>query len=488
MSNEFSFKKMGRLQRACVLICVVYLVGAALFYFAAAMDWDIQASEEKLMNEDIRMGLPTGDVVVEQGFIPQAQTIERVEPYFEIIGNVTEKSVVVELLQDTKVLASKTMLLSEVVKTGFQTVLFDEPAQVNKGKEATIRISIKGLEEINAVMLYYGNSVSTLKGPVAVREESALTLNGETVNGKLAVKVIGRNVYHYSKIYIMIASIAFVCLLILMITQVRKFRRNESTFIIRIMMVFDRYSYLMRQMVSRDFQVKYKRSVLGVVWSFLNPLLTMAVQYFVFSNLFGFSTDNYMVYLLTGIVTFNYFSEAAGTGLNSIVGNASLITKVYVPKFIYPVIPVFSATINMLFSMIPLLGVMLLNGVVFTKALLLLPIGILFVMVFSIGMSMILSTAMVFFRDTKFLWGVISMLWNFLTPIFYTESIIPARFLGLYHLNPLYQFVYFMRTVIIGGVSPNPITYLYCTVAALVPLLIGLILFKKKQDQFVFNL
>ncbi len=489
MSNElFSLKKMGRLQRTCVLICLVYIVAAALFYYAAAMDWDVQGAEIKLMNPDMRLGVLAGDVVIEQAIIPGTDTIDRVEPYFDMMGDVTGKQVAVELLQDGRVLSSKTMELSDITVNTFQPIAFDAPVTVKSSKEAIIRLTLKSMEEKNAVTVFYGDSVALAKGSVAVGEETTFAVNGEPMHGALAMRIIGRSYYHMSQTYLLLSAGVFALLVFVMITQVRKFRRHESTFLIRVMVVLDRYSYLMKQMVSRDFHVKYKRSVLGVLWSFINPLLTMAVQYFVFAGLFKNNVDNFAIYLLTGIVTFNYFNEAASTGLNSIVGNASLITKVYVPKFIYPVIPVLSATINMLFSLIPLIGVMLLNGIAFTKALLLLPIGILFVMIFSIGMSMILSTSMVFFRDTKFLWGVISMLWNFLTPIFYTEALIPARFIGLYHMNPMYQFVYFMRTIIMGGVSPNPMTYLYCIVASAVPLLIGLFMFRRHQNKFVFNL
>ena len=103
-------------------------------------------------------------------------------------------------------------------------------------------------------------------------------------------------------------------------------------------------------------------------------------------------------------------------------------------------------------------------------------------------MSLILSSMNVFFRDTQFLWGVLITMWNFLTPIFYPESIIPAQFQTLYHLNPLYQIVYFMRSITIGGVSPTPITYLYCTLAVAVTLAIGLWVFRKNQDRFVLYL
>ena len=225
-----------------------------------------------------------------------------------------------------------------------------------------------------------------------------------------------------------------------------------------------------------------------MLWSFLNPLLTMAVYLFVFSTIFKSNIEYFPAYLLTGIVMFNYFSESTSLGLNSIVGNRALITKVYMPKVIYPVSKVLSSAINLFISFIPMIIVLLITGVPIHKSFLLLPLAVAFLIAFCLGVTLILSTMTVFFRDTQFLWGILITIWNFLTPIFYPESIIPAAFRTLYHLNPLYQIIYFMRCVTIGGVSPTPVTYLYCFLVSAVPLLLGLLVFRRKQDRFVLYL
>lgn len=228
--------------------------------------------------------------------------------------------------------------------------------------------------------------------------------------------------------------------------------------------------------------------MLGIVWSFLNPLLTMLVQYVVFSTIFKSDIPNFPVYLLTGIVLFNFFSEACSMGITSILGNASLITKVYVPKYIYPVTRVLSSGINMLFSLVPLLLMIFLTKTALTPAILLLPFALACLICFCTGMVLVLSAAMVFFRDTQFLWNVLSMIWMYATPIFYPESIIPARFLTIYKLNPLYHFIRFARTVIMDGVSPEPKAYLICFVFAVGSLIIGGLIFRKAQDKFVLYL
>lgn len=262
-------------------------------------------------------------------------------------------------------------------------------------------------------------------------------------------------------------------------------RNNVVT---RLIDAFRRYNYLIRQLVSRDFKTKYKRSVLGVLWSFLNPLLTMTVQYIVFSTLFRGDIQNYPLYLLSGIVCFNFFNESTSMTLQAIVGNAALITKVYVPKYIYPLSRVLSSAINLLMSLIPLLLVMLLTRVPVRPAIVLLPVGLVCLFGFCLGVGMVLSTMMVFFRDTQFLWGVVSLLWMYATPIFYPESIIPEKFMLIYKCNPLYHIIRFIRIVLLQGVSPEPKAYALCLIASFVPLLVGVLVFKKNQDKFVLNL
>ena len=205
----------------------------------------------------------------------------------------------------------------------------------------------------------------------------------------------------------------------------------------------------------------------------------------IFSTIFKSGIENYPVYLLSGIILFNFFSEAIGQGLGSIVYNASLITKVYVPKYIYPVTKVASTSINLFISIIPLLLAVVITGVKITPSILLLPFILGCLLVFCVGMVLMLSAAMVFFRDTQYLWGIISMVWMYATPIFYPEDIIPAHFRFIQTLNPMYYMVKFARTILIDGVSPNPGLYGTCILSAVITCVIGAIIFKKTQNKFV---
>lgn len=249
-----------------------------------------------------------------------------------------------------------------------------------------------------------------------------------------------------------------------------------------------RYRFLMEQLVSRDFKTKYKRSVLGIFWSFLNPLLMMIVQAAVFSKLIarGGGIEHYPMYLLIGIVIFNGFNDCCNQAMRAIVGSASLITKVYVPKFIYPTSKVFSASINILLAMLPLALVALFYQLWPCPAWLLLPIGLLLLIIFNLGMGLLLSSLMVFFRDVEFLWGLVATVWMYATPIIYNMDMLPDWMQKLEHFNPLYHYVTYFRTIIIDRSVPGLGTHLFCLGCAVVMLFLGAIVFKKTQDKFVF--
>lgn len=174
--------------------------------------------------------------------------------------------------------------------------------------------------------------------------------------------------------------------------------------------------------------------------------------------------------------------------LTSIVGNASLITKVYVPKYIYPLTRILSSLINLLISMIPLIVVALISGLLPAQAYILSLYAFVCLALFCLGLGMLLSAAMVFFRDIQFLWGVLTTIWMYLTPIFYPVSALPEAAQRIVMMNPLYYYVTFVRTCIIDGVSPESIMYAQCLLYAIAALVVGAWVFKKNQDKFVLYL
>ena len=161
--------------------------------------------------------------------------------------------------------------------------------------------------------------------------------------------------------------------------------------------VYKKYNFLLQQLVSRDFKVKYKRSVLGVLWSLLYPVLTMAVMALVFTNVFKFTTPdvNYLAYLMSGLVIFNYFSEASNLAMSSVVANFSLINKVYMPKYIFPLSKCVFVGINFLLSQIPLYVILIATGTGINIYHLLLPFAYICLFLFTLGFSLILAALVI---------------------------------------------------------------------------------------------
>ena len=252
-----------------------------------------------------------------------------------------------------------------------------------------------------------------------------------------------------------------------------------------IIEVFTKYRDLLKELVSRDIKAKYKRSVLGIVWSVLNPLLMMLVLAFVFAHIFRFSIPNFPVYLLTGQIIFNFFSDSTNLAMNSIIVNSSLIKKIYIPKYIFPLSKVLSSFVNLLFSLIALLLVMIITKTPLSWAMLLFPIPLIYLLVFSLGVGLILAAYVVFFRDILFLYGVILTAWTYFTPIFYPISIIPAKYLEIYKLNQLYHYITYFREVMLYGRVPTLEMNLVCIFYAIIALLIGLFVFYKRQNDFI---
>jgi len=309
---------------------------------------------------------------------------------------------------------------------------------------------------------------------------------------------------HLLDIPLLFWSLLIVVIVVILFSIYLKFLENcqkkgKMVFGLRLIMTIHKYRFLIEQLVQRDFKIKYKRSVLGVFWSFLNPLLMMLVQYVVFSHLLNIRGDiqHYAIYLLCGIVIWNGFNDCSQQAMRSIIGNAPLITKVYVPKYIYPVTKVFSAFVNVLLSMIPLLLVTLIYGLFanphlfLTETICLIPFGLLFLLVFCVGMGFLLSSFMVFFHDVEFLWGVFSSIWMYGTPIIYSLSMfdkLSGWIVSIIKINPMYHYIEFFRTIILYGASPAWYEYLICIVWALGMFIVGLTVFKKTQDKFILYL
>lgn len=253
---------------------------------------------------------------------------------------------------------------------------------------------------------------------------------------------------------------------------------------------FKRYLPLLRNLVSKDFKIKYRRSVLGIAWSVLNPLLTMIVLTNVFKMLLRLSVENFATYYIIGVSLWNFFSEATSSSLTAILGAAPLIKKVYVPKYIFPLEKCVFSLINFLFSMIAAFAVMLIQGVYPTFTLLLFPIPVFYCFVFCCGMCLILSAVTVYFRDIAHLYSVLLTLWMYLTPVLYSDELLKGHRLieTVVHLNPMYYYIEYFRDVIMHGAVPGLKCNLICAGMSAAVFAAGALIFKKLERKFILHI
>ncbi|MDJ1122010.1 ABC transporter permease [Olsenella sp. YH-ols2217] len=245
---------------------------------------------------------------------------------------------------------------------------------------------------------------------------------------------------------------------------------------------------VLQELVRKDFKLKYRRSVLGIVWSVLNPLLMMLVMAVVFTHFMrgaDMPANVYPVYLIIGNITFGLMSSATSDGMWSIINAAPLLKKVRVNRLVFPVEKVLFAVVNFALSLIAVALVMLVCQVPLGwQAIFLVPFLVYF-LVFCIGLSLLLATLAVFFRDVIHLWGVVTTAWMYATPIFYTLDLLPATLQGLMKWNPLYQYVDYFRTCVLYQQVPSLEANVMCVLMAVVMLAIGLLVFRKNEHKFI---
>lgn len=249
-----------------------------------------------------------------------------------------------------------------------------------------------------------------------------------------------------------------------------------------------KYRELINQFVSRSIKTRYKRSVLGILWTLLNPLLTMIVLTIVFSQVFRFSLVNYPIYVLCGLVVWNFFSSVTSGAMSEMLWSGNLLGRIYVPKSVFAVSAVGTGLINLLLSLIPVFIIALILQVQITPAIILMPLSVLFLTIFSLGLGLALSTAAVFFGDMEPVYNVVLMMWFYATPIIYPVEVIPEQFQWLIRLNPLYYLLTIFRDPLYKGTVPELSFWLISGVLALVMLMIGAFVFTSKSNEYAYRI
>ncbi|MDO5137596.1 MAG: ABC transporter permease [Oscillospiraceae bacterium] len=253
--------------------------------------------------------------------------------------------------------------------------------------------------------------------------------------------------------------------------MIHKFRKNR---------------FLFEELVIRDFKQKYKRTVLGMAWSVLSPLLTLFVMRMVFTQFFGGNTPHYTTYLFSGNLMFSYYRESTTGGMNALMSNARIFTKINVPKYLFLFSKCVSAVINFGLTLIVFFVFAAIDRVPFRFSMLGIVYPIMTLTMFNIGMGLVLSALFVFFRDTQYLYDVFTMLLMYMSAIFYSVDGYSPRIQKVFLLNPVYCNIKYVRVAVIDGHLPSPGFHALLLFYGLMALLVGGLIYKKYNTQFLY--
>lgn len=246
------------------------------------------------------------------------------------------------------------------------------------------------------------------------------------------------------------------------------------------------HQFLFSELVKRDFAKKYKRTILGMAWSILAPLMNLLIMWLVFNNFFGNNMDHYVVYLFAGQLIFSYFTDATNLGMNSLVSNAGIFTKVNVPKYLFLFSQNVSSLINFGLTLLVFFTFVAIDGIPFTWKFVLLIFPTVCLIVFNLGIGLILSALFVFFRDMQYLWSILTQLLMWLSAIFYTIDGYSSMVQHLFLLNPLYLYIRYFRKIVIDGDVPTIWFHLLAAGFALAAFGLGAYMYKKNNHEFLY--
>ncbi len=254
----------------------------------------------------------------------------------------------------------------------------------------------------------------------------------------------------------------------------------------KIINTLKQHKFLFEELVKRDFTKKYKRTILGMAWSILGPLANLGVMALVFTRFFGRNINHFIIYLFCGNLLFSYFKESTNSGMRSLYGNASIFSKVNVPKYLFLLSSNVSSLINFGINILILFVFCAIDGVNFTWKfiLLLYPAGCL--VIFNLGIGLILSAMYLMFRDMKYLYDIFTQLLMYLSAVFYSIDSYPQQAQYLFYLNPIYVYIRYFRKIILDGEIPKLSFHLLAAGYAAVALIIGAVIYKKKNYKFMY--
>ena len=247
---------------------------------------------------------------------------------------------------------------------------------------------------------------------------------------------------------------------------------------------YNNYWFLVRQFAITDFKLRYNNSIMGYFWSLLNPLLQFGVLFLVFSVFLRFDVPYYGLYLLLGVVLWSFLVESTNNAMNSLLEKTSLIRKINFPKQIIIIASNINSVIGFVINLTLISAFFIISKVKLSASLLFLPVYVLSLLLFAVGLSFLLSALYVRFRDVKHLWGFFLQLGFWITPIIYPVSAIPEMFRLLFNFNPMYGIIHNFREIAIYGNMPEIYSTLFSLAFSILTFFLGYFLFKSMSDKF----
>lgn len=245
------------------------------------------------------------------------------------------------------------------------------------------------------------------------------------------------------------------------------------------------YFFVIRELTSREIKRKYSRSYLGIVWSVLNPLLMMSVMSAIFTQIFERSIENYPIYYLTGNIVWHLFTGATNAAMTTLVDNKTLLIKARLPMEVFVLARVYTALVNFGYSLVAYVLMLVIFGIEPKITMLFFPVIVFFILLFSLGIAFILSTAYVFFGDIKHLYSVLLTLWLYCSAIFYPVDRLQGIMRSVIEFNPIFEYINGLRNIVMHGVMPTTIELLRMSIWAIVMFSAGYFIFRKNRNKIM---
>ena len=248
------------------------------------------------------------------------------------------------------------------------------------------------------------------------------------------------------------------------------------------------YRELVRQLISRAVKTRYKRSVLGVAWTMINPLLTMGVLTIVFSGLFRYPSNEYALHVLSGLILWNFFAQSTTAAMGELMWSGGLVGRIYMPKSAFAVSAIGTGLVNLAFAIIPYFIIALILGGSIHATLVFIPIFALLTSMFTLGVALALSTAVVYFQDVLPTYEILLTAWFYLTPVIYPFEILPENIQRFVRLNPMYLYIESFRSILLRGELPSLRIIGISAAVSCGVLIVGWWLFTRRVRDYAYRL